>query len=142
MKRGEKLEVVYETTTPPIGLRKAICCFTCYLTRIDGSWLKINGLKIRPNSPGFITLHMVVNASSGSVKRVNFVVYMEKEKVFNGCFRRMGHAEDWKMNCESVLETRLVGVELQHAELCVVVEGRGKVVMMSLFQEPQAQQIA
>ncbi|KAL6986480.1 hypothetical protein U1Q18_019843 [Sarracenia purpurea var. burkii] len=107
-----------------------------YLPRINGSPLAINGSSIRPDSPGFVTLHRVVSGENlgagvvfGSRERVRasegvrFEVYLRDEKVLRGIFRK-GEGDEWKMECKCVLEREVVGVEMKVAEVVVAAEGQ------------------
>uniref|UniRef100_A0A7N0UL02 Uncharacterized protein n=1 Tax=Kalanchoe fedtschenkoi TaxID=63787 RepID=A0A7N0UL02_KALFE len=108
-----------------------------YLPRINGSPLEVDGCKIRPDSPAFVTLHRVVSSSSGDA-----VAYVSKERVrasegvryelclgdvklLKGVFRRSEEEEDeWSMGCKCLLEEELVGVKVVESEVCVAAEGR------------------
>ncbi|KAK9275020.1 hypothetical protein L1049_022278 [Liquidambar formosana] len=110
-----------------------------YLPRINGSLLEIDGSKIKPDSPGFVTLHRVVSAGEttgggtgdvifGSRERVSagegvrFEVYLGEEKALKGIFRK-DEEEEWNMECRCALEEDMVAVEVTKAEVCVAVEG-------------------
>lgn len=106
-----------------------------YLPRISGTALEIDGSKIRPDSPAFVTLHRAVNAkvrkgeaifgSREPVRAgdgVRFEVYLREEKVLKGTFRK-DEGQEWKLECKCVLESASVGAEVREAEVCVAVEG-------------------
>ncbi|XP_038874855.1 uncharacterized protein LOC120067355 [Benincasa hispida] len=107
-----------------------------YLPRIDETHLEIDGLKIRPDSPAFVTLHRVVSPSLrmrkdvvfGSRERVRasegvqFQVHLREEKVVHGIFRKDDDGE-WRLECRCALESQIDGAATA-AEVCVDVEGR------------------
>lgn len=110
-----------------------------YLPRIDETDLEIDGLKIRPDSPAFVTLHRVVSPSSrmkkgvefGSRERVRasegvqFQVYLREEKVVQGIFRKNDDG-DWRLECRCALESEIdEAAAAAAAEVCVDVEGQG-----------------
>ncbi|CAK9169321.1 unnamed protein product [Ilex paraguariensis] len=107
-----------------------------YLPRINGSPLEIDDSKIRPDSPGFVTLHRVVSSQAvengavfGSRERVRasegvrFEVYLREDKVLKGNFRK-DEGDEWKMECKCGLENEIVGVEVREMEVCVAVDGQ------------------
>ncbi|XP_062029713.1 uncharacterized protein LOC133745623 [Rosa rugosa] len=106
-----------------------------YLPRINGTALEIDGSKIRPDSPAFVTLYRAVNAkvrkgeaifgSREAVRAgdgVQFEAYLREEKVLKGIFRK-DEGQEWKLECKCVLESESVGEEVTAAEVCVAVEG-------------------
>lgn len=104
-----------------------------FLPRIGGSPLEIDGLKIRADSPAFLTLHRAVSADSSQVtfgcrervwagEGIRFEVYMRAEKVLKGSFRK-DEDDEWTMDCKSALESELVGGEAPEAEVFVALEG-------------------
>ncbi|KAK6935597.1 hypothetical protein RJ641_035752 [Dillenia turbinata] len=106
-----------------------------FLPRINGTPLEINDSNIRSDSPAFISLHRVVSAKTrngdvlyGSRERVRvcegarFEVYLNEEKVLKGIFRK-DEDEEWKVECECVLEREMIGVSVSEAEISVGVEG-------------------
>uniref|UniRef100_A0A2N9FZH6 Uncharacterized protein n=1 Tax=Fagus sylvatica TaxID=28930 RepID=A0A2N9FZH6_FAGSY len=110
-----------------------------YLPRINDNVLEVDGSKIRPESPAFVTLHRVVNAKSvnegdvmfGSRERVRaneavrFEVYLRDEKVLKGVFRK-GEGSEWKLECKCAIESESESeseVKVIEAEVCVAVEG-------------------
>ncbi|TQD98938.1 hypothetical protein C1H46_015408 [Malus baccata] len=106
-----------------------------YLPRINENELEIDGSKIRPDSPAFVTLYRVVSAKVregevvfGSRERVGagdgirFEVYLREEKVVKGIFRK-DEGQEWKLECKCVLEGESVAAEVADAEVCVAVEG-------------------
>ncbi|KAM1432905.1 hypothetical protein TB2_014631 [Malus domestica] len=106
-----------------------------YLPRINENELEIDGSKIRPDSPAFVTLYRVVSAKVregevvfGSRERVGagngirFEVYLREEKVLKGIFRK-DERQEWKLECKCVLEGESVAAEVADAEVCVAVEG-------------------
>lgn len=107
-----------------------------YLPRIDETDLEIDGLKIRPDSPAFVTLHRVVSSSRmkkdvvfGSRERVRasegvqFQVYLREEKVVQGIFRKSDDGE-WRLECRCTLESEIDGAAAGAADVCVDVEGQ------------------
>ncbi|PKI51708.1 uncharacterized protein LOC116203413 [Punica granatum] len=106
-----------------------------YLPRISENSLEIDGSKIRPDLPAFVTLHRVVSedgggaggaaASYGSRDRVcaseglMFEVYAGEEKALKGVFRRDEYGE-WAVDCRCAIEGARGGGE---AEVCVEAEG-------------------
>ena len=108
-----------------------------YLPRINDNVLEVDGSKIRPESPAFVTLHRVVNAKTvnegdvifGSRERVRaneavrFEVYLRDEKVLKGVFRK-GEGSEWKLECKCAIESECESeVKVKEAEVCVAVEG-------------------
>ncbi|KAB1216399.1 hypothetical protein CJ030_MR4G004599 [Morella rubra] len=106
-----------------------------YLPRISGNALDVDGSKIPPDSPAFVTLHRVVTAKTsegevvyGSRERVRtseglrFEVYLREEKVLKGIFRK-NEGDEWKLECKCAMESELLEVEVTEAEVCVAVEG-------------------
>ena len=108
-----------------------------YLPRINDNVLEVDGSKIRPESPAFVTLHRVVNAKTvnegdvifGSRERVRaneavrFEVYLRDEKVLKGVFRK-GEGSEWKLECKCATESECESeVKVKEAEVCVAVEG-------------------
>uniref|UniRef100_A0A2N9G0F2 Uncharacterized protein n=1 Tax=Fagus sylvatica TaxID=28930 RepID=A0A2N9G0F2_FAGSY len=108
-----------------------------YLPRINDNVLEVDGSKIRPESPAFVTLHRVVNAKTvnegdvifGSRERVRaneavrFEVYLRDEKVLKGVFRK-GEGGEWKLECKCAIESESESeVKVKEAEVCVAVEG-------------------
>nr|GMD11757.1 uncharacterized protein LOC109165784 [Ipomoea batatas] len=85
-----------------------------FLPRIDGGALEINGSKIRPDAPGFVTLHRV---------GVRFEIYAGDSRLVKGVFRRDWAAENWKLDCECVVEGEDDCLGIKAAEVCVAVEG-------------------
>ncbi|XP_031131461.1 uncharacterized protein LOC116032859 [Ipomoea triloba] len=107
-----------------------------FLPRIDGGALEINGSKIRPDAPGFVTLHRVVAADAavtgavyGSRERVKasegvrFEIYAGDSRLVKGVFRRDWAAENWKLDCECVAAGEDDCLGIKAAEVCVAVEG-------------------
>ncbi|KAL0016096.1 hypothetical protein SO802_003165 [Lithocarpus litseifolius] len=104
-----------------------------YLPRINDNVLEVDGSKIRPDSPAFVTLHRVVNAKTrsenevifGSRERVRaneavrFEVFLRDEKVLKGIFRK-GEGSEWKLECKCAIESE---VRVTEAEVHVAVEG-------------------
>lgn len=111
-----------------------------YLPRISENSLEIDGSKIRPDLPAFVTLYRVVSqdgcgvggggASYGSRDRVcaceglRFEVYVGEEKALKGVFRRDEY-DEWAVECRCALEAGRGGGE---AEVCVAVEGHAALV--------------
>ncbi|KAG6579582.1 hypothetical protein SDJN02_22153, partial [Cucurbita argyrosperma subsp. argyrosperma] len=107
-----------------------------FLPRIDEASLEIDGLKIRPDSPAFVSLHRVLLPSSrmrkdvvfGSRERVRasegaqFVVCLREKKVVQGVFRKSDDGE-WRMDCKCALESSIAGEAGARAEVCVDLEG-------------------
>ncbi|GFP89308.1 hypothetical protein PHJA_001074500 [Phtheirospermum japonicum] len=106
-----------------------------FLPRINGSLLEINGSNIRPDSPGFVTLHRVLSNESrggflyGSRERVvvcqgaRFEVYVGDIKVLKGIFRK-DQGQNWKMDCKCVLSVNdVVEGMLKDAEVSVAADG-------------------
>lgn len=111
-----------------------------YLPRINGTFLEINGAKIRPESAAYVALHRVRCAEKHAVfastdrarvcEGVRFEVYAKEERVLKGIFRK--DEEDlWKLDCQSAMEKDLgiseaeVGVA---GERCGVVKERVEMV--------------
>lgn len=113
-----------------------------YLPRISENSLEIDGSKIRPDLPAFVTLYRVVSedgmggagggggASYGSRDRVcaseglMFEVYLGEEKALKGVFRRDEYG-DWAVDCRCALEAGQSGGV---AEVRVAVEGHTALV--------------
>lgn len=108
-----------------------------FLPRINENDLEIDGSKIRPDTPAFLTLYRVVNAKVkdgevifGSRERVEagdgirFEVYLREEKVLKGTFRK-DEGQEWKLECKCALESESesVATEIAEAQVCVAVEG-------------------
>ncbi|CAA7037373.1 unnamed protein product [Microthlaspi erraticum] len=96
-----------------------------YPPRINEAAFELEGSKIRPDSPAFVTLHRVVkggDAVYGSRERVRvwegirFEVYMSEERVVKGIFRK-DEGDEWKLECECEME------EEGAAEVVVAAEG-------------------
>ncbi|XP_010541861.1 PREDICTED: uncharacterized protein LOC104815238 [Tarenaya hassleriana] len=97
-----------------------------YPPRINEAALELDGSKIRPDSPAFVTLHRVVKGGEavyGSRERVRvwegvrFEVFMREERVIKGIFRK-DEREKWKLECECEMEE-----EEGTAEVVVATEG-------------------
>ncbi|XP_052210358.1 uncharacterized protein LOC127813437 [Diospyros lotus] len=114
-----------------------------YLPRINGSALDIGFSRLRPDSPGFVTLHRVLSAERaprvaifGSRERVRasegvgFEVYVGDEKLLKGIFRRGEEEQEWRIECKCVLEREMVGLVVREAEVCVAAE-EGQAAAMS-----------
>ncbi|KAK4747946.1 hypothetical protein SAY87_014532 [Trapa incisa] len=118
-----------------------------YLPRISENSLEIDGSKIRPDLPAFVTLYRIVSedgrsrgASYGSRDRVyaceglRFEVYLGEEKALKGVFRRDDGGE-WAMECRCALQATRGGGGGGEADVSVAVEGRSalmeKVVMVA-----------
>ncbi|KAK2981916.1 hypothetical protein RJ640_019136 [Escallonia rubra] len=104
-----------------------------YLPRINGRPLEVDGTKIKPDCPAFVTLHRVVSAARGEVlyvsrervrasEGVRFEVLLGDEKVLKGVFRKDGR-DEWKVECGGGLESEVVGLKVAEAEVCVAAEG-------------------
>ncbi|KAG7546373.1 hypothetical protein ISN44_As12g017430 [Arabidopsis suecica] len=96
-----------------------------YPPRINEAAFELDGSKIRPDSPAFVTLHRVVKGGDviyGSRERVRvwegirFEVYMSEERVIKGIFRKE-EVDKWKLECECEME------EEGAAEVVVAAEG-------------------
>ncbi|CAL9226659.1 unnamed protein product [Arabidopsis halleri] len=96
-----------------------------YPPRINEAAFELDGSKIRPDSPAFVTLHRVVKGGDviyGSRERVRvwegirFEVYMSEERVIKGIFRKE-QVDKWKLECECEME------EEGAAEVVVAAEG-------------------
>jgi flavin-dependent dehydrogenase len=96
-----------------------------YPPRINEAAFELDGSKIRPDSPAFVTLHRVVKGGDviyGSRERVRvwegirFEVYMSEERVIKGIFRK-DEGDKWKLECECEME------EEGAAEVVVAAEG-------------------
>ncbi|XP_048132855.1 uncharacterized protein LOC115748022 [Rhodamnia argentea] len=110
-----------------------------YLPSIAGHALEIDGSKVRPDRPTFLTLHRVVTARGrsgdvvyGSRDRVRagpglrFEVYLGEEKALKGSFRR-DEGQEWRLECACALEREiLAGADADArwvSEVCVAAEG-------------------
>lgn len=108
-----------------------------YLPRINGSFLEIDGAKVRPDTTAFVTLHRVVLAGSSGIvvfasrervrasEGVRFEVFLGEEKVLKGIFRK-DEDNEWNMECKCGLESGMAStaaVEVSEAEVCVAVVG-------------------
>lgn len=130
-----------------------------FLPRINGASLEIEGSSLRPDTPGFITLHPLVSSSAaahhhhhhqyGSRERVRvsegsrFEIYASDDvKLLKGTFRKDGDRDNedprgvadvnkWKLDCRCQLELEEDSHFLREAEVCVEVEGRGVGSMIS-----------
>lgn len=96
-----------------------------YPPRINEAAFELDGSKIRPDSPAFVTLYRVVKGGDviyGSRERVRvwegirFEVYMSEERVIKGIFRKE-EVDKWKLECECEME------EEGAAEVVVAAEG-------------------
>ncbi|XP_021727495.1 uncharacterized protein LOC110694641 [Chenopodium quinoa] len=100
-----------------------------FLPRINGGLLEINGSKIRPDSPAFITLHRVLNSdliftSKDRIRAcdgVVFEVHLAGNRLLHGGFRQYDDG-DFKMECK-LMEEREFGV--READVFVVSENGG-----------------
>ncbi|XP_062074635.1 uncharacterized protein LOC133778656 [Humulus lupulus] len=104
-----------------------------YLPRINDNELEVDGSKIRPDSPAFVSLHRgVVDSEDGEAlfgsrdrvlvgDGVRFEVYLREEKVLKGSFWR-DYGDEWRLECKCVLESDVAGAEAE-AEVRVVAEG-------------------
>ncbi|XP_040367156.1 uncharacterized protein LOC112177091 isoform X2 [Rosa chinensis] len=122
-----------------------------YLPRINGTALEIDGSKIRPDAPAFVTLHRSVNAkvrkgeaifgSREAVRAgdgVQFEAYLREEKVLKGIFRK-DVGQEWKLECKCVLEV-CVAVEGHVAmseRVAMIVKRRGKCGFHPLEEIPE-----
>ncbi|KAL1222552.1 hypothetical protein V5N11_018922 [Cardamine amara subsp. amara] len=106
-------------STPPDSLT------LLYPRRLNEAAFELDGSKIRPDSPAFVTLHRVVKGGEaiyGSKERVRvwegirFEVYMSEERVIKGIFRK-DEGDKWKLECECEME------EEGAAEVVVATEG-------------------
>ncbi|KFK28975.1 hypothetical protein AALP_AA7G072400 [Arabis alpina] len=97
-----------------------------YPPRINEAAFELDGSKIRPDSPAFVTLHRVVKGGDviyGSREPVRvwegirFEVYMSEERVVKGIFRKEEEGDKWKLECECEME------EEGAAEVVVGAEG-------------------
>ncbi|KAK3018824.1 hypothetical protein RJ639_003452 [Escallonia herrerae] len=104
-----------------------------YSPRINGRPLEVNGTKIKPDSPAFVTLHRVVSAAGGAVlygsrervrasEGVRFEVLLGDEKVLKGVFRKDGR-DEWQVGCGCGLDSEVAGLKVAEAEVCVAAEG-------------------
>lgn len=96
-----------------------------YPPRINEAAFELDGSKIRPDSPAFVTLHRAVKGGDviyGSREPVRvwegirFEVYMSEERVVKGIFRKE-EGDKWKLECECEME------EEGAAEVVVAAEG-------------------
>ncbi|KAJ4913034.1 Uncharacterized protein Rs2_07655 [Raphanus sativus] len=96
-----------------------------YPPRINEAAFELDGSKIRPDSPAFVTLHRVVKGGEaiyGCRERVRvwegirFEVYMSEERVVKGIFRKEEGGDEWKIECECEMEEGA-------AEVVVAAEG-------------------
>ncbi|CAH8382865.1 unnamed protein product [Eruca vesicaria subsp. sativa] len=96
-----------------------------YPPRINEAAFELDGSKIRPDSPAFVTLHRVVKGGEaiyGCRERVRvwegirFEVYMSEERVVKGIFRKEEGGDKWKIECECEMEEGA-------AEVVVAAEG-------------------
>lgn len=102
-----------------------------YLPRISETELEINGAKIRPDSPAFVTLHRMVKGrvAYGCRDKVRagaglrFEVYLGEEKLLKGTFRKEGEGKGWEVECRCVMERETSVREGDVAEVVVGVEG-------------------
>ena len=104
-----------------------------YLPRINDNELEVDGSKIRPDSPAFVSLHRgVVDSEEGEAvfgsrdrvlvgEGVRFEVYLREERVLKGSFWR-DYGDEWRLDCKCVLENEIVGAEAE-AQVKVAVEG-------------------
>ncbi|KAI4312652.1 hypothetical protein MLD38_037455 [Melastoma candidum] len=106
-----------------------------YLPRISEAGLEIDGTKVRPDVPAFVTLHRVrdddgvsygcrdkVRAGAG----LRFEVYLGEEKILKGTFRKEGSAgKGWKVECRCAMERESAVREGDVVEVLVGVEGVG-----------------
>uniref|UniRef100_A0A803PP50 Uncharacterized protein n=1 Tax=Cannabis sativa TaxID=3483 RepID=A0A803PP50_CANSA len=107
-----------------------------FLPRINDNELEVDGSKIRPDSPAFVSLHRgVVESEDGEVlygsrdrvsvgDGVRFEVYLREEKVLKGSFWR-DYGDEWRLECKCVLESEIsaAGVDSVEAEVRIVAEG-------------------
>ncbi|KAI6706982.1 hypothetical protein NL676_009944 [Syzygium grande] len=107
-----------------------------YLPSTAGRPLEIDGSKVRPDHPAFLTLHRVVTPLAsrrgdvvyGSRDRVRagpglrFEVYVGKEKALRGSFRRE-EGREWRLECACTLEREILAGAGWVSEVCVAAEG-------------------
>ncbi|KAI3972785.1 hypothetical protein MKX01_019443 [Papaver californicum] len=120
-----------------------------YLPRINESPLEIDGIKIRSDSSGFITLYRmrseeekkkrnmmmkgeeeieeqeVIYASREIVivsEGVRFEVYSREDKILKGIYRKDTY-DDWKLESKCVLENDPSGLKISEAEVFVTGDG-------------------
>lgn len=113
-----------------------------YLPRMSESFFEINGSRIRPENPAFLTLHRVVSSTGSerggcvtygsrdrvvAVEDLRFEVYVGEEKVLKGVFRRNEYGK-WAMECRCALETAVMFGSGAEAQVCVAAEGEAAMV--------------
>lgn len=95
-----------------------------YPPRINEAAFELDGSKIRPDSPAFVTLHRVVKGGEAIYgcrepvrvwEGIRFEVYMSEERVVKGIFRKED-GDKWKIECECEMEEGA-------AEVVVAAEG-------------------
>ncbi|KAF8028032.1 hypothetical protein BT93_E0829 [Corymbia citriodora subsp. variegata] len=109
-----------------------------YLPSAAGRPLEIDGAKVRPDHPAFLTLHRAVTPRAvprrgdvvyGSRDRVRagpglrFEVYLGEEKALRGSFRR-DEGREWRLECACALEREVLAGAGWVSEVCVATEGR------------------
>ncbi|XP_039160243.1 uncharacterized protein LOC104444099 isoform X2 [Eucalyptus grandis] len=112
-----------------------------YLPGAAGRPLEIDGAKVRPDHPAFLTLHRVVAPSRGgggdvvygsrdrvrAAPGLRFEVYLGGEKALRGSFRR-DEERDWRLECACALEREVLAGAGWVSEVCAAAEG-GRVAM-------------
>lgn len=115
----------------PLGLLFPDSLTLVYLPRISEAELEINGEKVRPDSPAFVTLHRVIKdgVAYGCRDKVRaraglrFEVYLGEQKLLKGTFRKEGEGKGWEVECRCVMERETSVREGDMAEVLVRVEG-------------------
>ncbi|CAN1254722.1 hypothetical protein LINPERPRIM_LOCUS8740 [Linum perenne] len=101
----------------------------CFLPRINGTELHIDGSKTRPDSNAFLELHRLVDVNTkpgesiyGSREPVtgglSFEVYFKDERVLEGIFTK-DEEQEWNIDCRSRVENAAVGSGA--VDVCVAV---------------------
>ncbi|CAI0441825.1 unnamed protein product [Linum tenue] len=110
----------------------------CFLPRVNGTELQIDGSKTRPDSTAFLELHRLVDVKSKSGEAVygsresvkstggvSFEVYLRDERLLEGIFTK-DEEHEWNLECRCRVENAaVVGcAAAAAADVCVAVEDR------------------
>ncbi|KAL8520536.1 hypothetical protein ACS0TY_011166 [Phlomoides rotata] len=110
-----------------------------YPTRINGTFLEIDGSNIRPDSPAFVTLHRILSEEEASgvtygsrekavvCEGAKFEIYVGDVKVLKGIFRK-DEGDCWKIDCKCVLAENDAVKGIEGVEVSVATEGTAEVM--------------
>ncbi|XP_074278821.1 uncharacterized protein LOC141602438 [Silene latifolia] len=105
-----------------------------FLPRVNGARIQVNGVKIRPVSPAFVTLYRTRAAAYSAVGEIKvcdgaaFEVHAAEIRVLKGVFREINGEElgkSWRVECKYMGDERridVMGVKVTEMEVVVVAE--------------------